>query len=249
MESRGSVAIVRLQNGVTNALSPELLHDLSREITRAKNHFQGIVLAGGAKFFCIGFDLPRLLTLDRTGMTQFLAEFNQVVLDLLTLPLPTACAIGGHAIAGGNILALACDYRFAGSGRKLMGLNEVRLGVPVPYLADLMLRQRVGDRAATELLFHGELVDLSEAEKIGLVDGVVPPEELEVHAVQEIAQLSALPRAAFAAIKANRVEALRSRFESCHQEKNEIFLDCWFSEPVRLLLTDAAKKFQGRGKK
>jgi enoyl-CoA hydratase/carnithine racemase len=242
-ESRGSVAIVRLQNGVTNALGPELLDDLSREITRAKHHFRGVVLAGGTKFFCIGFDLPRLLTFDRTAMTQFLADFNQVVLDLLTLPLPTACAIGGHAIAGGNILALACDYRFAGSGKKLMGLNEVRLGVPVPYLADLILRQLVGDRLATDLLFHGELVDLSEAERIGLVDGVVPPEELEAHAVQKIAQLSGLPRTAFAAIKANRLEDLRSRFERHHREKDETFLDCWFSEPVRLLLADAAKKF------
>lgn len=242
-ESRGSVAILRLQNGVTNALGPELLHDLSREITRAEHHFGGVVLAGGAKFFCIGFDLPRLLRLDRAGMTQFLAEFNKVVLNLLTLPLPTACAIGGHAIAGGNILALACDYRFGGSGRMLMGLNEVRLGVPVPYLADLILRQLVGDRKATDLLFNGTLVAVSEAERIGLVDGVVSPKELEAHAVQQIAQLSTLPRAAFAAIKANRHDEVRSRFERHHREKDETFLDCWFSEPVRLLLADAAKKF------
>lgn len=128
IEQRGRVAIIRLNNGVTNALSPDLVHDLALELTRVKDQFQGIVLAGGAKFFCIGFDLPKVLTLDRAEMARFFYEFNQVAFDLLTLPLPTACAIAGHAIAGGNILALTCDYRFAGSGKKLIGLNEVRLG-------------------------------------------------------------------------------------------------------------------------
>jgi enoyl-CoA hydratase/carnithine racemase len=237
------VAIIRLNNGVTNALSPDLVHDLALELTRVKDQFQGIVLAGGAKFFCIGFDLPKVLTLDRAGMTRFFYEFNQVAFDLLTLPLPTACAIGGHAIAGGNILALTCDYRFAGSGKKLIGLNEVRLGVPVPYLADLLLRQIVGDRAATEMLYQGELVAVSEAQKIGLVDDVVPQEELDDHAVRNIAQLCALPQAAFSAIKANRVESIRLRFEKHHQSKNETFLDCWFSKPVQLLLAEAAQKF------
>jgi hypothetical protein len=51
MAGRGNVAIMRLDNGVTNALGPELLHDLSRELTLSKNHFHGLVLAGGAKFF------------------------------------------------------------------------------------------------------------------------------------------------------------------------------------------------------
>lgn len=243
IEQRGRVAIIRLNNGVTNALSPDLVHDLTLELTRVKDQFQGIVLAGGAKFFCIGFDLPKVLTLDRAGMTRFFYEFNQVAFDLLTLPLPTACAIDGHAIAGGNILALTCDYRFAGSAKKLIGLNEVRLGVPVPYLADLLLRQIVGDRAATEMLYQGELMALSEAQKIGLVDGIVPQEELEDHAVKKIAQLAALPQAAFSAIKANRVEAIRLRFEKHHQSKNEDFLDCWFSKPVQLLLAEAAQKF------
>lgn len=243
IESRESVAIIRLDNGVTNAVSPGLVDDLSSALTRVKNEFKGIILAGGAKFFCIGFDLPRLLKLDRTGMTQFFFEFNQVAFDLFKLPLPTACAITGHAIAGGNILALTCDYRFAASGKKLIGLNEVKLGVPVPYLADLMLRQIVGDRAATDILYRGKFVALSDAEQIGLVDEVVPQEEVEDRAMDTIAELADLPRAAFTAIKANRVEAIRLRYEKNHESKNENFLDCWFSQAVQALLTEAAKKF------
>jgi len=234
---------MRLNNEVTNALSPEIVDDLSSALTQVKSEFQGIILAGGAKFFCIGFDLPRLLKLDRTGMTRFFHEFNQVAFNLFTLPLPTACAIAGHAIAGGNILALTCDYRFAASGNKLIGLNEIKLGVPVPYLADLILRQIVGDRAAKEILYHGKFIALSEAEKIGLVDEIVPQEELEDHAVKKISELAALPRAAFSTIKANRIDVIRLTYEKYYKSKNENFLDCWFSKPVQALLTDAAKKF------
>jgi enoyl-CoA hydratase/carnithine racemase len=243
IESRGRVAIIRLNNGVTNALSPDLVDDLSSALTQVKGEFQGIILAGGAKFFCIGFDLPSLLKLDRTGMSRYFYTFNQVAFDLFTLPLPTACAIAGHAIAGGNILALTCDYRVAASGKKLIGLNEVRLGVPVPYLADLILRQLIGDRAATEILYHGKFLALSEAEKIGLVDEVVPQEELEDRAVEKIAELAALSREAFTTIKANRVDAIRLRYEKQSPSKNENFLDCWFSETTQALLAEAAQKF------
>lgn len=243
IESRDNVAIMRLKNKVTNAISPDFVNDISAALNKIKSEFQGMILAGGDKFFCIGFDLPELLKIDRTGMTQFFYKFNQVAFDLFTLPLPTACAITGHAIAGGNILALACDYRFAASGKKLIGLNEVKLGVPVPYLADLMLRQIVGDRAATEILYHGEFMASSEAEQIGLIDEVLPQDGLENRALEKIAKIASLPQPAFSAIKANRVEAIRLRYEENYKSKNEIFLDCWFSPSVQDLLTEAAEKF------
>jgi enoyl-CoA hydratase/carnithine racemase len=243
IERRESTAIIRLNNEVTNALNLDVVNDLSSAVAQVKSASHGIVLAGGAKFFCIGFDLPTLLKLDRIGMSRFFYEFNQVAFNLFTLPLPTACVMAGHAIAGGNILALTCDYRFAASGKKLIGLNEVRLGVPVPYLADLMLRQTIGDRAATEMLYHGTFVTSSEAERIGLVDKVAPQEELEDRAVEKIAELAALPRAAFTAIKANRVNAIRLSYKKYYASKNEEFLDCWFSKPAQALLTEAAQKF------
>ena len=243
MEGHDRVVIIRLNNGVTNALNPDLINDLSLALNQVKDRFHGVVLAGGAKFFCIGFDLPTLLNLDRVGMRRFFYQFNQVAFELVQLPLPTACAIAGHAIAGGGILALTCDYRFAASGEKMIGLNEIKLGVPVPYLADLMLRQLIGDRAATELLYQGEFVKLTEARQIGLVDETVPQEALEDHAVKKIAKLAALPREAFSAIKANRIEAIRYRYEKNHASRNENFLDCWFSQPVQALLVEAAQKF------
>ena len=234
---------MRLNNGITNAISPELVDDLAEALHQAKEELKGLILAGGTKFFSIGFDLPILLQLDRPAMTDFYSKFNRTVLDLYTLPLPTACAIAGHAIAGGTILALTADFRFASSGRKLMGLNEVKIGVPVPYLADLMLRQIVGDRPATEINYRGEFLEPEQARKIGLLDDVCPPEQVEQKAIAKVADLAALPSYGFKLIKANRVEEIQSRFKEKGRARTGLFLDCWFNPAVRELLKEAAKKF------
>jgi len=206
IEDHDRLAIIRLNNGVTNAINPALVEDLSVAVKQVEG--------------------------------QFRAAF-----DLFILPLPTACAIAGHATAGGNILALTCDYRFAPEGKKLMGLNEVRLGVPVPYLADLILRKIVGDRAATEMLYGGELMPFSKAEEIGIVDEILPQDKVEDRALEKVAELAALPRPAFEAIKATRVEAIRILYEENYKPKHETFLDCWFTEQTQELLAEAAKKF------
>ena len=243
IEAHDDVAILRLSNGVTNAISPELVDDLANALYQAKKEFKGLILAGGTKFLSIGFDLPALLQLDRPAMADFYFKFNQTVLDLYTLPLPTACAIAGHAIAGGTILALAADFRFASSGRKLMGLNEVKIGVPVPFLADLMLRQIVGDRAATQLNYRGEFLEPGQAKKIGLLDDICPAEELDQKSIEIVADLAALPPDGFTLIKANRVEEIHSRFKEKGRVKIDLFLDCWFNAEAQELLKKASEKF------
>jgi len=243
LEASDAVAVLRLSNGVTNAVSPRLVKDLSQALDQARKAFRGAVIAGGEKFFSIGLDIPSLLPLNRAGMQEFWYAFERVVLDLFTLPLPTACAIRGHAVAGGTILALACVYRFAASGRKLIGLNEIRLGLPVPYLADLMLRQLAGDRAATEMLFSGNLMEAERAVDSGVMNAVLPESHVEPHALNKILQLAAHPPDAFSAIKANRVEKVRERFEKHFRQKTEALLDLWFHPKVQPLLVEAAKKF------
>jgi enoyl-CoA hydratase/carnithine racemase len=243
IDDRGKIAILRLNNGDTNPISPKLIEDLSEAHDVIKKDFQGMIFAGGNKFFCIGFDLPTLIKLDRIQIADFFHKFNNLILNLFTLSLPTCCAISGHAIAGGNILALTGDYRIAASGKKFIGLNEIKLGVPVPYLADLILRQIVSDRAATEMLYSGQFIKTSEAKEIGLVDEVCSHEDVEEKALEKVLKIADLPRAAFSEIKANRTETIRDKYKQNYKVKNEYFLDCWFSNPVQELLTEAAKKF------
>jgi len=243
LEHSESVATLRLKNGVINAISPQLVNDLGAALNECRNFSKGLILTGGSKFFSIGFDLPTLLPLGRNEIAEFYHRFNQAILDLFTLPVPTLCAISGHAIAGGTILALACDYRFAAQEKNLLGLNEIKLGLPVPHLADLMLRLIVAERAATEIVYCGEFITAADSRKIGLVDEICPSDILEARAVEKVVELAALPAPAFAQIKDSRVAEIRSQYMENHPAKTKGFLDCWFDPAVRVLLGEAAKKF------
>lgn len=138
---------------------------------------------------------------------------------------------------------LTTDFRIAASGRTLVGLNESRLGVPVPYAADLLLRHLAGDRAATDIMYRGELLEASRVEESGVVDRVVSREEVEDGALEIVTEIAALPQESFAAIKENRVDPVRERYERYGRAKNERFLDIWFSPAAQAGLREAAKSF------
>ena len=240
---QGEIAVLRLENGVTNAISSDLVNDLSASLEQVRGSAKGLILAGNEKFFCIGFNLPELIQLDRSGLSDFLTRFDQLTLDLYTLPMPTACAMTGHAIAGGNVLALTCDFRFAAKGKKLLGFNESTIGLPVPYLPDLILRQIIGDRAATEMIYHGQFIPSSQAAETVNSPKNNTPELIVKVAIAKINALAALPRTSFAIIKENRTDAVCASYEQHKQVKLTKMLDCWFEDSTQVLLKDASQRF------
>lgn len=130
VEHQDEVVLLKLNRGITNALNLQLVNQLAEHLqnVRANSDVHGLVLgSSNEKFFSIGFDIPELFELARKDFRVFYHAFNRVSMALYTLPKPTIAAITGHAIAGGCILALCCDYRFIAEGRKLMGLNEIKL--------------------------------------------------------------------------------------------------------------------------
>jgi len=242
-ELRDHIAILRLNSGQINPISSKLIDELSEALVEIKGVASGMVLCGGDKFFSAGFNLPELLTFDRQAMGNFFERFNQLCMDLFTVPIPTVCALSGHAVAGGNILALTCDYRYASAEDRKIGLNEVKLGLPVPYLADMMLRQIIGDRFASQMIYSGEFMTFSDAKIIGLVDVLGSADELEDFTLERLSTIANLPGQAFSAAKANKVEEIKKRYEDNYQAKNDEFLDCWFSDQAQKNLREAAAKF------
>jgi enoyl-CoA hydratase/carnithine racemase len=243
LEDNGQVALLRLTNGVTHAIGPELVEELALALPEVHGRFRGMVLAGGDKFFSIGLDVPALLKLSRKDMAAFWSGFEDAVLALYTLPLPTAAAIAGHANGGGAILALACDFRFIAAGRKLISLNEIQIGLPVPYLADMMLRQIAGDRAATRMEYLGAFLMPEEAQAAGVVDGVCPEAEVEARALAHIEAVASLPPSGFPLTKQHRVKDVRAQFLAGRESINQAFMDCWFMPSTQALLKEAATKF------
>lgn len=242
-EFQDHIAVLRINSGPANPISSKLVDEMSQVLHEIKGTARGMVLCGGDQFFSAGFNLPELLKFDRPAMGNYLERFNQLCFDLFTASIPAVCALNGHAVAGGNILALTCDYRYAASETKKIGLNEVKLGIPVPYLADMMLRHTIGNRYASQMIFSGEFMTFEDAKIIGLIDVIGSPEELEDFTIERLSQIANHPSDAFAAAKANKVEEIKKKYEKDGKSKNELFLDCWFSDSVQKNLLEAATKF------
>jgi enoyl-CoA hydratase/carnithine racemase len=245
-EMRGKVAVVKMDRGVTNALNLDLVKELSDTFRRLKDDpdvCSLVFTSANEKFFSIGFDIPQLYDLRRDEFEVFYRAFNRLSLDLFRLPKPTVAALAGHAVAGGCVLALCCDYRYIAEGRKLMGLNEVKLGVPVPYPADCILRQSVGDRVAREVMETGDFYPAEQSLIIGMVDRVCPADRLMEDAVEKAESLGRTPAVALAAIKQSRVEGVARRVLERLAEKERLFLDCWFSYDARKRLKVAMERY------
>jgi enoyl-CoA hydratase/carnithine racemase len=124
-----------------------------------------------------------------------------------------------------------------------MGLNEIKLGVPVPYPADCILRDLVGVRAARDVMEGGEFYPPEALLLMGMVDRICPPEEVLSEAVEKAKTLAALPQEAYAIIKRNRVEPVEEHIWARLEAKERLFVDRWYSEEARERLREAMEKF------
>jgi enoyl-CoA hydratase/carnithine racemase len=245
-EIQETVGIIELKNGVTNTISQQMIQEMaeSLEIFDADPQVRGLVITGsGDKFFSIGFDIPNLYDLSRAEFEDFYNTFNRFALRLFTFPKPTIAAITGHAIAGGCILALCCDYRFIAAGRKLMGLNEIKLGVPVPYTADCILRDLIGTQRGRDVLELGEFYPPDDLLHLGMVDKVAPLEEVLPAAIEHIKLIGKNPLEAYAITKANRTKPVETAIRADFQEKMDQFIDCWYAPEGRARIKEAMQKF------
>lgn len=247
LEHRDSIAVVSLARGTINALDLQLISELSETLEQVTSepHTSGLVLiSSNDKFFSIGFDIPKLLRLTRSDLKDFYRAFNQACMRLHAMPIPTIAAITGHAIAGGCILAICCDYRFIAEGRRLMGLNEIKLGVPVPYVADCILRQLIGMRQARDVSDGGEFYPAEELLHMGIVDRVLPLEEVLPQSIERVKLLGASPGKAYEVIKRNRVEMIAAQLQAHLEVKEELFVECWYSDEAQARLREASEKFR-----
>ena len=240
------VVVAEMHHGVTNAIGPGLMGSLARTIQRAHDDPDTAALvlsSANTKFFSIGLDIPGLLDRPADEFHTFLTSFSRLCLSLYALPKPTVAAIPGHATAGGCILALCCDYRFIAEGRKLIGLNEIRLGVPVPFVADRILMALVGQYNARQITDGGEFHMPERALALGLVDRIVPADDLIAQSIEQARLLAEMPGAAYSQIKANRVGPVCAEIEAGLEQKNVEFVQAWYSPQTRLMLQEAAAKF------
>lgn len=214
-DEEGGVRVLTLDRPPANAIAPDLLDDLKAalRVAREDDAVRSVVLAGSGKFFSAGLDLRQTTNAeDLRGLLQ--ERFRDTHVELLEFPKPTIAMLNGHAIAGGVILLLACDYRLGVEGDYKVGLNEVAIGAGFPKVALEIVRLRLTHQQASEVLLGANVYPSSEAVRLGLVDELLPAETLRDTVLRRAAHLGTHPREAYAhtkrALVAQTVERVRA---------------------------------------
>lgn len=200
-ELNGSRADVRMDDGKANVLNPDSLAELARVQQRAIDDGAGVlVLRGNDKMFSAGIDL-KALGGDFDAAGELLTTVGQSLLDFWTVPLPTLAAIEGHALAGGLLLALACDTRIASDKPAKIGLNETANGMLLPTWAITIAQATIKREFWTAALLNAHIGGPDWALESGVVDEIVAQDALEARVDELADEAAALPTGTYAALK------------------------------------------------
>ena len=232
-----TVLELRLDRPPVNALDPALVKALDEAVTGAPAEgMRALIISGNPGMFSAGLDVPALLALDEAGMRSFWTDFFGLLEHLAGSSIPIAAAITGHSPAGGAVVALFCDTRIMAEGNYRIGLNEVQVGLPVPSPIVFALKRLLGPRVAEPLLVTGALLDPAKALEAGLVDALVPGDQVVESALDWCRQHVALPRQA---MSMTRTEA-RSDLVDFFRERGAVTADeltrVWFSDETQTTL-------------
>ena len=209
IEERGDVALVRIDRPPANAMDLELLDEATRVLDElAKAEPGAVVITGREGFFSAGVDLKLAPTLDADGQRAMVEGINRVFGGWYGFRRPVVCAVNGHAIAGGLILALCGDYR-VGAGHGKLGVTELRAGIGYPAVAILVVKQELTPHVARRLVLGAGLIEPEQGLEWGLVDELQPDDRLLDRALEVATGLASLPRDTYGVVKRQlRGEAL-----------------------------------------
>ncbi|MEV3870667.1 enoyl-CoA hydratase-related protein [Streptomyces sp. NPDC049906] len=202
LEVADGVGTLRLDRPPMNALdiaTQDRLKELAEEAAR-RDDVRAVVLYGGEKAFAAGADIKEMRAMDHTAMIHRSGALQESFTAVARIPKPVVAAVTGYALGGGCELALCADFRIAGENAKL-GQPEILLGLIPGAGGTQRLARLVGPSKAKDLIFTGRQVRADEALALGLVDRVVPAEEVYAQAHAWAARLARGPALALRAAK------------------------------------------------
>jgi 3,2-trans-enoyl-CoA isomerase len=191
---------------------------------------KAVIITGAGKFFSFGFDIPEFLRYTKVDFVRYLTKFTDFYTFLFLYPKPVVAALNGHTIAGGCMIAIACDYRIMVSGKAKIALNEINFGSSLFAGSVEMMKLLLGQRKAEEAAYSGAMYAAEEAYQRGLIDRISTEEALESDARNVALMYASRDGVAFKSIKnllrKSAAEDMRRRERDSIRE----FVDIWYSE-------------------
>nr|WSZ14486.1 enoyl-CoA hydratase-related protein [Streptomyces canus] len=215
LEVAEGVGTIRLDRPPMNALdvaTQDRLKELAEEATRRED-VRAVILYGGEKVFAAGADIKEMQNMDHTAMVLRARALQDAFTAVARIPKPVVAAVTGYALGGGCELALCADFRIAAENAKL-GQPEILLGLIPGAGGTQRLARLVGPSKAKDLIFTGRMVKADEALTLGLVDRVVPADEVYAEAHTWAAKLAQGPAIALRAAKESIDTGLETDIET-----------------------------------
>jgi enoyl-CoA hydratase len=191
------IATITLDDGKVNALSSAMLASIAEQLDRAEADGAVVVLTGREQTLSAGFDLRT----EPDGWPTMLAAGGRLAERLLSFPRPTVVACNGNAIAMGAFVLLSADVRVGAQGPFRIGLNEVAIGLTLPWFAIEIARHRLPRPYFDRCTVTGVFLGPEEAQAAGFLDRVVAPDELQAAALEAARALTQVDADAHAATK------------------------------------------------
>ena len=218
----GAVAVLSMDDGKANVLSPQMLAELGEGLDRAEAEGLAVLLRGRPGMFSGGFDLATLRAGGPSGVDMLVGGFR-LSERLLGFGAPVVAACTGHAIAMASFLLLSVDYRVGVQGTFKIGANETAIGLTMPRYGVEICRQRLTPAHFQRTVINAEIFGPDEAVKAGYLDRVVAPDDLDAVAGETAAALAALDRATHTATKRlAREQALDALHKAIEQDETAL---------------------------
>jgi enoyl-CoA hydratase len=232
LEECREVTIMRMQHGKVNVLDLELLLAIT-EAMRAVDRARAVVITGSGSAFSAGVDLQRIVDGGPSYVREFLPALSESFMAIFDHPGPVVAAVNGHAIAGGCVIAAACDVRLMSRGT--IGLAELSVGVPFPPVAMEIMRHAIG-AAVGHLVLTAALLDPAQAQSVGLVQHICEAEGLLDSAVDRAEQMARIPADVFSLSKRQLQQPARDRI-AARSGDEEAATAMWSSARTREAIT------------
>jgi methylglutaconyl-CoA hydratase len=191
LETSGHLSTITLNRPEKrNAISTQMIAEVQTALDAIeKTHTRVVILTATGKAFCAGIDLELLQTIARQSPAENQEDSKRIakmLRKIWSFSRPIIAAVNGHALAGGCGIATLCDFTIAVPEAKF-GYTEVRIGF-LPAIVSVFLTRQIGEKRARDLLLTGRLLDAVEAKEMGLVNEIVPAENL-MHRAHELAEV------------------------------------------------------------